>query len=1023
MMQTKTRPWRHFVVTVQLAATVATLVFATESALGQLPAIRMDGIFPAGAQVGTTVEVTLTGNDLDDAAELHFSHPGITATPKMAEPTDFIKEAHPIAGQFVVTVAGNVPVGTFDVRVRGKYGLSNPRVFELSNVKELNETEPNNESDQATEIALTQVVNGQINGNTDADYFRFTAQAGQRILLDCRARRIDSLLDPVLTIYDAAGRELMNNEGGRAREAFIDFTVPATGEYQVRITDAFYRGGAHYVYRLTIGPMPHIDYIFPPAGLAGSNSQYTLYGCNLPSGQPTEQSVDGRRLDKLTVNVALPADPASSQPMNRRVDPEQAFMDAVEYRVQGSPMHSNPVCVGIATAPVVLEVESNNTAQQAQKLTPPCEVAGRFYPQRDNDWYSFDATQGDVWTIELISHRLGLPTDAQLVIQQVTVDDKGEEQVKVLPTEDDIGTRNRAQFDTRTGDASYQFTAPVDGLYRVRVRDGFSALHNDPRLVYRLAVRQQQPDFRLVAVPQDPWGALVIRKGDRATIDVLAERRDGLSEPITLSVTGMPAGVTSSEVTLGPSMTVATLVLTAADNVTPTIANLQITGKASIAGRNVTRVARCGTTNTSMRMLAPNQRPQQSLPARVSREIILSVADGAAPFKVELQSDKVWETTRGGILKIPYTATRHADYKGPVQCVVENLPVNITRTTVSIAAASAAGEFPLTLRNNAPAGTYSVHAGAFVTAYAYSRNPEAAEAARIRKEEMDKIAADAAETSKVAAAAKQQADKAATDSANAVKVAEQKNTQTKKAETDTLAAQQKADAAAAAMKAAAAAKPDDANLKNAVVAAQKAAIDAAAKTKAATEAAATTLQTFQEAQATAEANTIKKVAADAAAVKTAAFAKAATDEKRITDKKATDTANAAKPKNINYWTASTPITIKIHEYPVTLAELPQATKLKQGEKTELPISITRLVEYSEQVSFSTVVRGVSGLSIQNVNIPKGQTQIKLPITAAANATPGSHEITLRATMRVNNQTLTLDQPFTLEIEKVEAKKQ
>ena len=88
----------------------------------------------------------------------------------------------------------------------------------------------------------------------------------------------------------------------------------------------------------------------------------------------------------------------------------------------------------------------------------------------------------------------------------------------------------------------------------------------------------------------------------------------------------------------------------------------------------------------------------------------------------------------------------------------------------------------------------------------------------------------------------------------------------------------------------------------------------------------------------------------------------------------------------------------------------------------MPISITRLVAYADQVSFTSVVRGVSGLSLSNVNIPKGQTQIKLPITAAANATPGKHEITLRATMRVNNQTLTFDQPFHLEIEKVEPPK-
>jgi chemotaxis protein histidine kinase CheA len=513
----------------------------------------------------------------------------------------------------------------------------------------------------------------------------------------------------------------------------------------------------------------------------------------------------------------------------------------------------------------------------------------------------------------------------------------------------------------------------------------------------------------------------VLRKGDRTTIDVLAERRDNLEEPIVVSVTGLPAGVTSSEVTLGPSMSVATLVLTAADNAAPAIANLQIVGKAKIEGRDVTRVARAGTTNMSMRMLQPNQAPPNSLPARVSRQVVLSVTDEATPFAMQLKNDKVWETTRAGILKIPYTAVHRNNYKGQVQCTVENLPANINRTNFNIAAGNASGEFQLTLRNNTPAGIYTLHAGAFVAAYSYARNPEAAEAAKKRKEEIDKIAADAAKASKDAATAKQQADKAATDTANAGKAAEQKQAQAKKAETDAVAAQKQADEAAAKAKAAAAAKPDDANLKNAVTDAEKVATDAAAKVKAATEVAVAATKAFEEAQVKSKEAAEKKTAADKVAEEAAAFAKAAADEKKVTDKRATDTANAAKAKNINYWTASTPITIKIHEYPITLAALPEATRLKQGEKTELPLTITRLVEYADQVSF-TVVRGVSGVSIQNVNIPKGQTQIKLPIAAAANAAPGSQEVTLRATMRVNNQSLTFDQPFTLEIEKVEAKK-
>jgi hypothetical protein len=989
----------------------------------QLPTARLDGVFPAGAKPGTTVEITIAGGDLDDVAELHFSHPGITAKRKMAEKGQFDKEPQPVLNQFLVTVAANVPAGTFDVRVRGKYGLSNPRTFELSDLPELNETEPNNQLDQGGEITLPIVVNGQINGNTDVDTFRFTAQAGQRILLDCRARRIDSLLDPVLVVLDAKGRELVNNRDGYARDPLIDFKVPADGQYNVRVFDALYRGSTNYVYRLAIGPLPHIDYVFPPAGAAGSNGQYNVFGRNLPGGQPTEMFVDGKRLDKLTVNVALPADPASRQPMNGRLDPEQAFLDSIEYRVQGPPSLSNPVCVGVATAPVVLEAEANNTPEQSQKLSPPCEVAGQFYPQRDYDWYSFEAKQGDTFTIEVISHRLGLPTDPLLVIQQVTKNDKGEEQVRILPTADDTGNRDRAQFDTRTSDPVYNFTAPADATYRVNVREGYSALRSDPRLIYRLAIRKQQPDFRLVAVPHDPWGALMLRKGDRTSIDVLAERRDGLVEPITVSVKGLPAGVTSSEVVLGPSMNVATLVLTAADNAAPAIANLEIVGQVKVDGRDITRVARAGTANTSMRMLQPNQAPPNSLPARVSRSVVLSVSAGeTAPLAVQLNSDKVWETSRAGILKIPYTVTRRNDYKGAVQCVVTNLPANVNRTNFNIAGGNNAGEFQITLRNNTPAGLYTVHAATYVQAYSYARNPQAAEAAKQRKEEIDKISADAAAASKAAVAEKQKADKAATDTANAVKAEEQKVTQAKKAETDSVAAQKKADDASQKAKAAAAAKPEDATLKNAAATAQKAADDAAAKAKTAGEAAVAASKVLEEAQAKAKDATEKKTTADKTAEEAAAFAKAAADFKRVTDKRATDTANAAKPKNVNYWTASTPVTIKIHEYPIELAALPETTKLKQGEKAELPLNITRLVEYAEQVNFTTVVRGVSGLSIQNVNIPKGQTAIKLTITAAANATPGNHQITLRATMRVNNQTLTLDQPFALEIEKVEAKK-
>ena len=49
-----------------------------------LPAPRLLTTVPMGGQVGTTVEVTISGENLEELDELSFSHPGITAVPKLA---------------------------------------------------------------------------------------------------------------------------------------------------------------------------------------------------------------------------------------------------------------------------------------------------------------------------------------------------------------------------------------------------------------------------------------------------------------------------------------------------------------------------------------------------------------------------------------------------------------------------------------------------------------------------------------------------------------------------------------------------------------------------------------------------------------------------------------------------------------------------------------------------------------------------------------------------------------------------
>jgi len=58
------------------------------SLLAQLPLTRLLTVFPPGGKAGSQFEAVLTGVDLDEANQLHFSHTGITARQKVEGPTD-----------------------------------------------------------------------------------------------------------------------------------------------------------------------------------------------------------------------------------------------------------------------------------------------------------------------------------------------------------------------------------------------------------------------------------------------------------------------------------------------------------------------------------------------------------------------------------------------------------------------------------------------------------------------------------------------------------------------------------------------------------------------------------------------------------------------------------------------------------------------------------------------------------------------------------------------------------------------
>ena len=851
-------------------------VFAPQRLQAQLPLVRLSTLFPPGGNAGTTIEVAITGDDLDDANQLRFSHTNINAIQKLSE-----KTAEPELNKFLVAIGAQTPPGNYEARVIGRFGVSNPRAFVVGDLPEIISSNTNHVPESATEITLNTVVNGRADVNA-VDYFRFSAKKGQRVLIECLAREMDSRMDDALILYDATGRELER----RRRGGSLDFIAPADGRFVLGVSDFTYRGGEEYSYRLTLRAGPHLDFIFPPSGLPHTKNKYILYGRNLPGGVTAQGlTLDGKPLEQLTVEIELAGDPAtpSSTPTGLALRPAAAVVDGTEYRLRTPQGVSNPVLLSFATAPVVTEQEPNDQPDQAQKVPLPCEFVGQFYPAGDRDWLAFDAKQGEVYWVEIFSHRLGLPTAPFALVQHATKNDKGEEKW------DDVHELYAAdvnlggpEFNTSTRDPSWRFEVKEEGLYRIRVSDLFNRYESNPRFIYRLSLRKETVDFRLVALPQAPppvnkdakevllWTPL-LRRGETIPLKVLAFRRDNFQGEIQLAVEGLPPGVTCAPAKIETNNNSGLLFLTAADSAESWSGPVTVIGKAIIADRELERSARAG----SVSWTVPDYNNEAVRP-RFTRDLFLAVSGvESAPITIKPAEKKIWEAAPSGKLQIPLQLDRRGEFSETLKLKASRVPAldGLKELEIESKTNAATLEIDLGQLKLGP-GTHTFALQA-QTKGKYRNNPDAAAQAEQASKQAEKIAADAAAEAGKTAAALAAATKAAEEAAAQSNVAAEKF----------------AEAKTAAEKAAAQQAADDGDLISALDAAEKESEAAKEQEKAALESKAAAQKTAEEASAKTK---------EAEAKKTAAAARAKAAEER------------AKPRDVTITVYSMPITIHLN---------------------------------------------------------------------------------------------------------------
>jgi hypothetical protein len=689
------------------------VTFGLPVARGQQPSYpipRLYTVTPPGGKIGSTVEITVGGADLEEVAALYFSNPGLKAD-RVPDP-DPKKAGQFVPNKFNITIAPTTPVGIYDVRAIGKWGISNPRAFAVGELNEVQEKEPNNDVSQAQKVELNTTVNGTIAPNVDVDYYSFAGKKGQRIVIHCASFSIDSRLDPEIRLFDAGGRLLAVNRRYLDRDAVVDCSLPADGDYLVRVCEyAYLAGSPEHYYRLTLSQGPWIDGAYPPVVEAGKPAQVTLYGRNLPNGQSDLKAVlDGRALDKLAVTVTPPTDPPSLRRLafTGAVSPHTASLDGFEYRVKNAVATSNPVLLTYAAAPIVLDNEDNDTPEKAQAVPIPCEICGRIEKLHDRDWYAFTAKANDVFIIEGYADRLGSPMDLYFEVRRA--DNK-----QVLGEYDEYSEAFAPNnFPARTDDPKVRLQIPADGKYEIMVSSRDADVQAGPRHIYRLSIRKEQPDFQLVLVDNHGTfpGACTVRQGGSQHLEVLCFRRDGFTGEVTLTAEGLPQGVTCPAQVVGASMRHSSLVVTATADAPAWAGEIRIKGTAMVNGQPIEREARSGTVVWGLP-------PEQNIPtiSRMGRSIVLAVRE-KGPFSLE-HATKEAAVPVGGVVNVKVKVTRQPDMKQPIQLgpiplapnqldLPPNLTFNNNNQPLPIPPDKNELDVQFQVKPNVPPGTYNL---------------------------------------------------------------------------------------------------------------------------------------------------------------------------------------------------------------------------------------------------------------------------------------------------------------------------
>jgi WD40 repeat protein len=612
------------------------------------PRPELTRIQPRGFQRGQPTRLRLMGSNLLGVTELKLHHAKLKG--ELSIPQSGMA-ANELA--MTVTAEPDLPRGSYEISVKGAGGESGRLKIHVDDLPQLYEAIPQSGTTN-TVGQLPVSAWGTLDKPGDNDEWDVPGKAGQTLIFDLAAKSLGSKANAVMTLSDAEGKVLASNNDYDGLDPLIAYTVAANGTYRLRVSDLMLGASEEHFYRVSIGTLPLVTGCYPINIQTNVETEIELIGFNLPAEhmvkmkatkmEEIEVPIDpdkfrARRAFKVTgsdVSEVLESEPNDTPEKATKISNPGAGsgriwakqgpdVDIFSFEARTDQQLAIKTTAGMRGSPVDTRIEI---------LHPDGKPVQRLLLQAvRNSAITFrgvDSTTTDVrvenWEEMELNEYLYMQGEVVKLFRAPQGPDSG---FLFYPSG---GGRRRTYFDTSSSahaneepcyivqpqppgsklvanglpvfplyyandddgerklgtDSRVYFTPPTNGTYLVRVTDTRGL--GGERFVYRLSVREAQPDFKVTLGGANP----TVPAGSGQSFTVNVDRIDGFEGEIKMDISGLPPGFTASTplVIEGGHSEARGTILANADAPKPDATNAvasKITATAMIHGKAVTK--------------------------------------------------------------------------------------------------------------------------------------------------------------------------------------------------------------------------------------------------------------------------------------------------------------------------------------------------------------------------------------------------------------------------------------------------